>query len=459
MKKTIILGFLLLSTFLQASGQFQLPPSRKRLIRANAELTARVDSLRARLDSSLAAIKAYEQAVPPEEYTDDDYLDFEHYNPGRTDSLLSIWYIQQHLSVMDSVSVPEPDDFVSSVTDEQYIARLAAMNAFFTLPYNDVVRSYIIRYSEKSRGFMSSILSLCYYYMPIFEEALARYSLPHELKALAIVESALNPKARSRAGAVGMWQFMYPAAKSYGLNINSYYDERMDPYRSADAAARYLRDAYRLFGDWSLAISSYNCGPGNVRKAIARAGGKTGYWDIYPYLPRETRNYVPALVGVLYTLYYRQELGIEPSPFTMPVHVDTFHVHHKLHFKQVNELIGVPIEEVRRINPQYVHDIIPGDATNCILRLPYEYTEKYVALEDSLYKYKADELLSDAVIKDITSGAAAAKQGNMITYKVRNGDTLGGIAKRNHTTVSALKKWNNLRSDKIRIGQVLKIYR
>lgn len=457
MKRTLLIGLLLLCTFLQASAQLKLPPSRKQLRQLNSELEARVDSLRARLDSTLAEIKAYQDAMQEETIEDEGYLDFEHYNPGRTDSLISIWYIQQHLSVMDSVSVPEPVDFVSSVTDEQYVERLAAMNAFFTLPYNDVVRSYIIRYSEKSRSYMSGILSLCYYYMPIFEEALAKYNLPHELKALAIVESALNPKARSRAGAVGMWQFMYSAAKSYGLGINSYYDERMDPYKSADAAARYLRDAYRMFGDWSLAVSAYNCGPGNVRKAIARSGGKTAYWDIYPYLPRETRNYVPALVGVLYTLYYRQELGIEPSPFTMPVHVDTFHVHHKLHFKQIDELVGVPVDEIRRINPQYVHDIVPGDASTCILRLPYEYTEKYVSLEDSLFKYKSEELLSDAVIKNITSGAVA--QGNQIIYKVRKGDTLGGIAHRYHTTVSALKKWNHLRSDNLRIGQTLKIYR
>lgn len=430
--------------------------ARKELETANKELTFKVDSLRYALDSLRAEFDSlYASMQKPEE--EEDILDFSNYTPSFSDSLMSLWYIQQHMSLDDSVSVPEPENFVSNVTDSQYIQRLAAMNSFIPLPYNDVVRSYIIRYSEKSPQRMADMLSLCYYYMPIFEEALARYGLPQELKVLAMVESSLNPKARSRVGALGMWQFMYTAAKSYGLRINSYFDERMDPYRSVDAAARYLRDAYKTFGDWILAISSYNCGPGGVRKAIARSGGKTAYWDIYPYLPRETRNYVPAFVGMLYTVYYRKELGLEPAPFSMPAHVDTFHIRHKLHFKQIEELIGVPVDEIRRINPQYMFDVIPGDAALCELRLPYNYTDKFAMFEDSVYRYKSDVYLSDAVIKNITSGAAGL--GSQIVYKVKSGDTLGGIANRYHTSVSKLKKWNNLKSDRLRIGQKLYIYR
>jgi len=230
----------------------------------------------------------------------------------------------------------------------------------------------------------------------------------------------------------------------------------MDPYKAVDAAARYLRDSFQLFGDWSLAISSYNCGPGGVRKAIARSGGKTAYWDIYPYLPRETRNYVPAFVGMLYTLFYRNELGIEPAPFSMPAHVDTFRIRHKLHFKQVEEMVGVPVEELRRINPQYLYDIVPGDAAQCELRIPFNYTEAFAAVEDSVYRHKASEYLSDAVIKNITSGSAGLG-GDRIVYKVKSGDTLGGIAHRYHTTVTNLKRWNNLKSDRLKIGQKLYI--
>lgn len=432
------------------------PESKKYLKEQNGLLKVRIDSLKAAYDGLCEKYDSLSRSYEDAFKIEDGALDFEHYTPGVDDSLMSIWYIQQRLNVVDTVSVPEPVEFTSNMTDEQYIERLRAMNSFFPLPYNDVVRSYIIRYSEKSGQRMSDVLSLCYYYMPIFEEALARYGLPHELKVLAIVESSLNPKARSRAGAVGTWQFMYSAAKSYGLRINSYFDDRMDPYKAVDAAARYLRDSFQLFGDWSLAISSYNCGPGGVRKAIARSGGKTAYWDIYPYLPRETRNYVPAFVGMLYTLFYRNELGIEPAPFSMPAHVDTFRIRHKLHFKQVEEMVGVPVEELRRINPQYLYDIVPGDAAQCELRIPFNYTEAFAAVEDSVYRHKASEYLSDAVIKNITSGSAGLG-GDRIVYKVKSGDTLGGIAHRYHTTVTNLKRWNNLKSDRLKIGQKLYI--
>ena len=430
--------------------------SKKELQRINIELSSRVDSLKAALDSAVFERDSLISSLQAALDSDSDALDFGSYVPGRSDSLLSIMYIQQRLNMADSVSVPDPEEFASDMTDEQYIERLKAINSFIPLPYNETVRSYIVRYSEKAPRMMSDVLSLCYYYMPIFEEAFSRHGVPQELKVLSIVESKLNPKARSRAGALGLWQFMYASAKSCGLRINSYFDDRMDPYRSADAAARYLRTLYEMFGDWCLAISAYNCGPGGVRKAMARSGGKTSYWDIYPYLPRETRNYVPAFVGMLYALYYRNELGLEPAPFSMPVHVDTLHIHKKLHFKQIEEMVGVPADEIRMINPQYINDIIPGDATVCELRLPYNYTDQFIAAGDSLYRYKASEYLSDAVIKNISSGTSGL--GNQIVYKVKSGDTLGGIAHRYHTTVSNLKKWNGLRSDKLRIGQRIYIY-
>lgn len=455
-----LLGFCLLAGAQNPSRNslFQSPNSKKEMSRKNAELRFRVDSLKAALKAAEAERDELAATLQEADRETESALDFENYVPARTDSLLDLWYIQRRLNVVDSVSVPDPEEFSSSMSDDQYMERLKGIGCFFPLPYNEVVRSYIIRYSEKSPRMMSDLMSLCYYYMPICEEAFARYGLPQELKALTLVESKLNPKARSRAGAVGLWQFMYASGRQYGLRVNSYFDERMDPYLAADAAARYLRDLYNMFGDWCLAISAYNCGPGGVRKAVARSGGKTSYWDIYPYLPRETRNYVPAFVGMLYAMYYRNELGIEPAPFSMPAHVDSIHVRHNLHFKQIEELVGVPVDELRRINPQYLYDVVPGDTMPCVLRLPYNVTEQYVAVEDSVYRHKASEYLSEAVLKNLGSGTENSAR-SQVSYKVKSGDTLSGIAHRYHTTVSNLKKWNGLRSDKVRIGQKLIIYR
>lgn len=230
----------------------------------------------------------------------------------------------------------------------------------------------------------------------------------------------------------------------------------MDVSKSTDAAARYLRDAYKIFGDWNLAISSYNCGAGNVRKAIARSGGKTGFWDIYPYLPRETRGYVPAFVGALYATHYHKEHGIEVQPASLPVHVDTFHVNKMLHFKQLHDVVGVSEEELRKINPQYPHDIVPGNQRSYVLRLPHEYTQRYIEFEDSVYRYQADTLFSPVNIKKIEDGATGS--GERIVYTVKSGDTLGHIAARYHTNVKALQRWNNLKTTNLRIGQKIYIY-
>lgn len=372
-----------------------------------------------------------------------------------TDSLLSRWYM---MGCEEEIELENVDSvlFDSDVPDSVYIRRIKDMNSFIQIAYNDVVRNYIILYSKKYSKNMGRLLGLCEFYMPAIRECFNNYGLPEELAVMAIIESHLNPQATSRVGAKGMWQFMYPTAKKYGLTINSFVDERMDVSKSTDAAARYLRDAYKIFGDWNLAISSYNCGAGNVRKAIARSGGKTDFWDIYPYLPRETRGYVPAFVGALYTLHYHREHGIEPQPAGMPVHVDTFHVSKMLHFKQLEDVVGVSGEELRRINPQYPHDIIPGNQRSYVLRLPHEYTARYIEYEDSVYRYQADTLFSPVNIKKIEDGATGS--GNRIVYTVKSGDTLGHIAARYHTTVKSLQKWNNLRTTNLRIGQKIYIY-
>ncbi len=296
--------------------------------------------------------------------------------------------------------------------------------------------------------------------MPIFEETFSKYNLPDELKYMAVIESALNPVAVSRAGAKGMWQFMFRTAKLYGLEINSFVDERLDPFKSADAAARYLTDSYNVFGDWNLAISSYNCGSGNINKAIRRNGGKRDFWSVYDYLPRETRGYVPAFVGAMYAIHYSKEYGLTPANMQMPAQLDTFEIHKNLHFKQISELVGISVDELRNLNPQYIKDVIPGDSKTYILRIPYNYSSDFVAHEDSIYTYKASEYLNpQTLVDDSKRSSGETYSGGTITYKVKKGDTLGKIAAKYHVTVNQLKKWNHLRSTNLSIGQKIRIYK
>ena len=337
------------------------------------------------------------------------------------------------------------------------------MNSFITLPYNETVRNYMVLYSEKMPTKMSNIMSLCQYYMPIFEETFSKYDLPDELKYVAIIESALNPVAVSRAGAKGMWQFMTKTAKSYGLEINSFVDERLDPFKASDAAARYLEDSYRLFGDWNLAISSYNCGPGNVNKAIRRSGSRD-FWSVYDYLPRETRGYVPAFVGAMYAIKYSKEYGLAANGVQMPVQVDTFEIRKNLHFEQISDLVGISVQELENLNPQYIKDVIPGDSKPYILRIPFNYTSAFIANEDSIYTHRASELLNPQTLlsskpsqRETRSGSSSSSS-TRIAYKVRSGDNLGKIAAKHHVTVNQIKSWNHLKSTTIRVGQTLYIY-
>ena len=433
------------------------PKSRKELARENARMREVLDSLISELENvrSKAVHHIPEQAdegglaiegLLPEDYT----LDV-------TDSLLSLWYVHKSMLKGDTVSFNmDSVHFRSSVTDKEYLQRLADMNSFITLPFNETVRNYIILYSEKMPTKMSSMLALSQYYFPIFEEIFDRYGLPKELKYMAVIESAFNPVAVSRAGAKGMWQFMYNTAKMYGLTINSFVDERLDPVKSADAAARYMRDAYRIFGDWNLAISSYNCGSGNVNKAMRRSGSRE-FWPVYNYLPRETRGYVPACVGAMYAFTYYREHGLVPETDSMPVQVDTFHIRRMLHFQQVSALTGVSVEMLKKLNPQYVHDIVPGTAKEeYVLRLPYQYTSKFIENEDSVYAYNAKEYFSPATLQNIAVSGSASSQ--RIAYKVKSGDYLGRIASRYHVTVKQIMEWNHLRNTNLRVGQVLYIY-
>ena len=380
----------------------------------------------------------------------------EEYTMEVTDSLLDIWYTHQMaLQVEDEMYDMDSVKFASNVPDEVYIERLKKMNSFIQIPYNDIVRNYIIMYSEKMSKRMPYMLGLCKYYMPVFEEIFDQYGLPVELKAMAIIESAMDPRAESRVGAKGMWQFMYHTAKTYDLHVDSFVDERMDPIKSCEAAAQYLLDAYNMFGDWNLAIASYNCGAGNVRKAIKRAGGSRKFWDIWDYLPRETRTYVPAFVGALYTLEYYKEHGLKPEAVGMPTATDTLVINKQLHLKQVSELTGAPLSQLKNLNPQYRHEIIPGHEREYILRLPYQYTTSFIELEDTIYRHKAEIFFDPVAIKKIKD----AGDGVRIIHKVKNGEYLGKIASKYRVSVAKIKKWNNLKSDNIRVGQNLIIYR
>lgn len=437
--------------------------TRTRLKDQNRRLQEMVDSLQMELERYKSELH-YADSISTEimalyEENEDKSaagLNPEDYTAEVSDSLLNIWYTHKVASdneteVYDMDSVK----FESDVPDEVYIGRIKKMNSFISLPYNDIVKNYIILYSEKMPTKMSHILGLCQYYMPIFEDIFNRYEIPEELKAMAVIESAMNPLAVSRAGAKGMWQFMYSTAKMYGLHIDSFVDERLDPVKSAEAAAQYLKDAYAIFGDWNLAIASYNCGAGNVNKAIRRSGGKRAFWDIWPYLPRETRGYVPAFVGALYTMTYYKEHGIRPEAIEIPAHIDTLKINKQLHLRQVADLTAAPLDELKNLNPQYRHEIIPGESREYILRIPYSYTNAFIEFEDSVYRHKADEYFNPVTIKKIKDGG----DGERIVYRVKSGDYLGKIASRYRCTVAQIKRWNNLRSNNLSIGQRLVIYR
>ena len=441
--------------------------TRKQLQKENEALQLRLELLEAEL-------AAYKADAADREYIEEELsgenenkvsAGLEDYSSTTsTDTLLGQWYMHRQSRIpgreqydMDSVR------FTTDVPDSVLMRRLADMNAFISLPYNETVKNYMILYSEKMPRKMGEMLGLAQYYMPLFEETFRAYDMPLELKYMAIIESALNPRAESRVGAKGLWQFMYRTALNYGLKVDSYTDERMDPVLSVDAAARYLKDAYRIFGDWSLAISAYNCGSGNVNKAIKRAGGKRDFWTIYDYLPKETRGYVPAMVGAMYAFRYASEYGLKPEPMALPVYVDTFHIHRNLHFSQISEVLGIPLDDVRDLNPQYYKDIVPGAGGDEVIRLPFNYSAQFLDMQDSIYQYKADVLFTSKVDdgRQIQNGRPVSTPsggtGQWVYYKVKSGDTLSKIAKKYHTTVKQLKSWNNLKGDMISIGQRLKV--
>ena len=327
------------------------------------------------------------------------------------DSLLQEWNNKNYLTPEgDCTEGTNPE-----VDRETYIRRLSRLPNVIEMPYNEVVQKFIDQYAGRLRRSVSIILGASNFYTPIFEEALEAYQLPLELKYLPVIESALNPTAVSRAGAVGLWQFMITTGKQYGLEVTSLIDERRDPIKASYAAARYLKDLYEIFGDWTLVIASYNCGPANVRKAIARAGGEKDYWRIYPYLPKETRGYVPAFIAANYIMNHYCDHNICPAAAQLPASTDTVTVTRNLHMDQVVALCNVKAEELRALNPQYRTSLIPGDGHECTLRLPTPAIAAFVAAGDSIYNYHATELLTSrrevevAQAKNVTSKRTRGK--------------------------------------------------
>ena len=314
------------------------------------------------------------------------------------DSLLNLYMSKTYLDDTDC----NMRDVNPVYNKEDYVERLSRMPTIMEMAYNDVVQKFIDRYSGRLRRSISYMLGASNFYMPIFEEALEMYQLPLELKYLPIIESALNPKAVSRVGATGLWQFMLATGKQYGLQVNSLVDDRRDPVKSSHAAARYLRDLYKIFGDWNLVIAAYNCGPENINKAIRRAGGTNkDYWHIYPYLPRETRGYVPAFIAANYIMTYYSLHNICPMTTRLPAKTDT--VKRSVHLEQVAAVMGLNIDLLRSLNPMYRRDIIPGSTEPMALRLPLSDTGRFIDMEDSVYNYRVDELLkkrAEVEVKD-----------------------------------------------------------
>ena len=385
----------------------------------------------------------------------EELLEFPETMQSDMDSLYWDWQSKNYIYIDENCQMlPEGP----SVSDSVYIDRLSRIPSIIELPFNDVVKKYIEAYTGRLRNKVSFMLAASNFYMPIFEEALDTYDLPLELKYLPIIESALNPKAQSRVKASGLWQFMLRTGKAYGLESNSLVEERFDPVKSTWAAVRYLKELYNIYKDWTLVLAAYNSGPGNVNKAIRRAGGSTDYWDIYPFLPRETRGYVPGFIAVNYVMTYYCEHGICPMESELPAISDTVHIHKDLHLQQVAQVCGIDIEQLRGMNPQYKKDLIPGNSRTYALRLPHNMTTTFIEKEDSIYAYEAKKYLNKrrtVAVNDGTKNKGNAKGASY--YKIKKGDTLGGIAARHGVSVSQLRSLNGIKGSNIWPGKTIRI--
>lgn len=393
--------------------------------------------------------------------TDDDIVFPESFDAD-VHKMMTNWYLQNY-AVLDA---DVENKSYGEVSEETYIRRLAAIPSVIEMPYNQVVRKHIERYVYRSRTLVEEMLGMSLYYMPIFEQALEKEGLPLELKYLPIVESALDPNAVSRVGAAGLWQFMIGTGKGLGLEVNSLVDERRDPYRSSAMAAKYLKNLYQIYNDWSLAIAAYNCGPGNVNKALHRNGGTGDFWDIYEYLPRETRGYVPAFIAANYAMTYYKQHNISPSLARKPLITDTVSVNRRIHFGQIAKVLNIPIEEIRAFNPQYRADVIPGDNHPYTLVLPSQQVYSFIMSEDSIDNYRDDLYAHRSIvepggqvstIEEYVNGQTANNTPRTYTHKVGRGETLATIAAKYGMTTDELMSLNNMSSERVRRGDNLKV--
>lgn len=381
------------------------------------------------------------------------------------DSLLAEWFSKTYLDKNEDCQMKDENPVFDT---ETYIHRLQRMPTVIEMPHNSVVQKFIDMYSGRLRQSVAYMLAASNFYMPIFEEALEACGVPLELKYLPIIESALNPRARSRAGAVGLWQFMLTTGKGYDLQVNSLIDERQDPIKASYAAARYLKDLYAIFGDWTLVIAAYNCGPGNINKAIHRAGEEKDYWKIYNYLPKETRGYVPSFIAANYIMNYYCDHNICPMESRLPAQTDTIMIDKNLYMEQVSELCNVSISELEALNPQYRTHLIPGESGSCTLRLPSTTVGTFMSKQDTIYTHRLSELQGKRHVVEVattvaqgrsTKGKAKSTSSSKgsATHKVRKGETLSTIAKRNGTTVKKLQQLNGISGTNIRAGQSIRL--
>lgn len=385
------------------------------------------------------------------------------YFSDKLDSMLNSWYVQ-NVFLLDSTQLAEADTLRQILPDSVYIQRLQSMQSAVSLSYNSTVKSYITMYTNRKPKQVAVMLGLANYYFPMFEEALAKYGLPMELKYLPIIESALNPEANSSASAVGLWQFMYPTGKMYKLEIGTFVDERRDPLKATDAAVRYLRDLYNIYNDWHLVIAAYNCGPGNVNKAIKRSGNARDYWKIYYNLPKETRGYVPAFIAANYVMNFYQNHNIYPQLPTFPIITDTIMVNEYLHFDQISEVIGMSMAQIRTLNPQYRRDIIPASKAKAYsLVLPQDEISAYLENESTIRNHRRNEFFPNNEIVNPQTKYVSVESGDFkgrdkVVYTVKSGDNLGAISAWFRVRVSDIQYWNKLHKNFIKAGQKLTIY-
>ncbi len=421
----------------------------------NPEVMGQLDSMTIDSLVLLDSLELAEDTIIPvrpfyEAWNDSDLTDIE---------MRALDWSLRWLDTTDCVAVHD----TTTLPDSVYKARLQALPCVIELPYNERVRAFILRYVKRSPKQVARMMRMSEYYFPLFEDVLGHYDLPYELKYLPIIESALNPIARSHVGAAGLWQFMPATGKLFGLEVNSLVDERMDPLKSTEAACRFLSSMYAIYHDWNLVIAAYNCGAGNVNKAIRKAGGKRDFWSIYPFLPRETRNYVPIFIAANYAMNYGQEHGICKAPIEDKAMVtDTIRTNQRMHLQQISDNLGIEMAELRRLNPQYSRDILPGGSMYTLC-LPADKMGPFIDMQDSIIAYKADSLINnrraEIDLAKVTSVSGAYRVNGVTYYKIKRGDTLGGIAKKFHCTVKQLKQWNGLKNDNIREGRKLKICR